>query len=119
MRLKLSVIGVEVEPSARKGFASTIHDVLERIRDRVRSVEVRARDVNGDRGGVDKLCTLRLVREDGGTVYAHALATQIDDACRVAAARALAQIVERGRRDLRRARTRTWTARADLERRHA
>lgn len=65
MRIEFRVRRFPLTPALRSHAERRLHFALGRFGRRVRSVVVRFEDVNGPRGGPDKLCRLSL-QESGG-----------------------------------------------------
>lgn len=80
---------------------SRLRTALQRLSSRVPRATVQLADVNGPRGGVDKLCHLELHTDGAGTVVVRSVAshwrTAFDDAL-ARAMRLLARVLQRARR---------------------
>ncbi len=75
---------------------------LLRFAPRVREVVVRIADVNGPRGGIDKLCRATVHLEQGGTLVAEAKGQSVGQAVALAVTRTRSRVsrsLERSGRD--------------------
>jgi putative sigma-54 modulation protein len=66
MKVELRYAGLASDPSLGARVQRRLGLALERFRDRVQWARVQLRDVNGPRGGHDKLCVVQ-VRVKGGS----------------------------------------------------
>ena len=60
MRLRLVAHGIELSADLNNYVRRRAHFSLGRFAGRIRSLSIRLADVNGLRGGIDKLCDIRL-----------------------------------------------------------
>lgn len=58
MKVEVQTRGLSVAPYLRQHARQRVNAALGRFRDSVRAVSVRLGDVNGPRGGADKLCRI-------------------------------------------------------------
>ena len=60
MRLRLAARGIELSADLNDYVRRRAHFSLGRFAGRIRSLSIRLTDVNGPRGGIDKLCDIRV-----------------------------------------------------------
>ena len=60
MRLTIKARGIELTEELQTFITRRVHFAMSRMVDVVRRVDVNVIDVNGPRGGVDKLCRVRV-----------------------------------------------------------
>ena len=60
MRLRMAARGIELSVDLADYVRRRAHFSLGRFAGRIRSLSIRLADVNGPRGGIDKLCDIRL-----------------------------------------------------------
>jgi len=79
MRLRLATRGIELSSDLNDYVRRRAHFSLGRFAGRIRSLSIRLGDVNGPRGGIDKLCDIRvdvrlgqevIVRERQASIHA-------------------------------------------------
>ena len=79
MKLRMSARGVELSAELNEYIRRRVHFSLGRFAGRIQSVSISLADVNGPRGGLDKICDVRvnaglrnplMVRERQGNVHA-------------------------------------------------
>jgi len=79
MKLRMSARGVKLSAELNEFVSRRVHFRLGRFAERIRSVSIALADVNGPRGGLDKLCDVRvnaglrnqvIVRERQANVHA-------------------------------------------------
>jgi hypothetical protein len=68
MKLTLRFRGIPPTPTLRDQVRRRLAFALSRFATEVRAVDVLVADLNGPRGGVDKLCRMRLVASTGELV---------------------------------------------------
>lgn len=68
MQVLMHAQGVTLPPNSRRALARRIGLVLERLADVVSRLHVSLKDVNGPRGGRDKVCIVRAELAAGGEV---------------------------------------------------
>jgi hypothetical protein len=87
MRLVIKPRGVELTDELRAFTARRIHFALSRAADVVRRVDVTLADVNGPRGGVDKVCRIRLAGRELPEIIVEERDASLEVAVAVAAGR--------------------------------
>ena len=60
MKLRLTTRGIKFSADLNEYVTRRAHFSLGRFSGRIRSLSIRLADVNGPRGGIDKLCHLRV-----------------------------------------------------------
>lgn len=65
MNVRLTTQHVEVPPSSGEALTERVRQTLARLGDRIRGVQMTLKDINGPRGGRDKVCLLRAELTDG------------------------------------------------------
>ena len=60
MKLRLTTHGIELSADLHDYVKRRAHFSLGRFAARIRSVSIRLADINGPRGGIDKLCDVRV-----------------------------------------------------------
>jgi len=60
MRLRMAARGIELSVDLADYVRRRAHFSLGRFAGRIRSLSIRLADVNGPRGGIDKLCDVRV-----------------------------------------------------------
>lgn len=116
MSIDLRARGVELAPALREGVARRLRLGLARFGGAIRRIFITVADQNGPRGGLDKLCRLRLVTVAGPVIVIHevdSVAERAVDAAADRAAQSMARQLARGRRG-RRARQPNSAVRAPL-----
>lgn len=83
---------LELTPAAEAHFQDQFSKVLSSFGHRVRGVTVRLDDINGPRGGVDKLCRVTVHFTRGGTLVAEGRGENIGQAAAFAATRTRARV---------------------------
>ncbi len=107
MRVEVRGHGVEVSEPLRAHVERRLSFALDRLRERVGTVHVTLRDVNGgERGGLDKECRVAVVLVPSGSVAARAMRADLYRAIDVAVGGAGRSVV----RALARRRTRSREA---------
>ena len=66
MKVVLKTSDVTLPRHAHRRLRQRVTKALEGVSDRIRSVYVSLKDVNGTKGGVDKVCLLEARLESGG-----------------------------------------------------
>ena len=91
MRLRLSGRGVKLSAELKNYVTRRLHFSLGRFAGRIRSLSIHLSDINGPRGGIDKVCDIRvdvgfrkpvIVRERQANIHT-AVAFAVDRAERV------------------------------------
>ncbi len=108
MFVEVRIRNLELLPEFEAQCASRVQKALSRHAPGVRRVIVRIADVNGPRGGVDKLCRTTVVLAKGGRLVAEGRSDRIRPA--------LAQALERVRTQLDRSTRKRSSTRAARER---
>lgn len=112
MNLHVTAPRIELTREARDIIESRLAFAVDRFADRVRRVEVRVRDLNGPRGGLDMSCQVIVTQHRGGRVMVEA----VDETVAAAVSKAADKLARRfekqsralrdeRRRDERRAKT--------------
>ena len=79
MKMRLATRGIELSADLNEYVRRRAHFSLGRFAGRIRSLSIRLSDVNGPRGGIDKLCHIRvdvrlrqevIVRERQASIHA-------------------------------------------------
>jgi hypothetical protein len=68
MEVKVQTHKIELPGKSRTELAERIRDSFSRLSSRVARLHVTLKDINGPRGGRDKVCVLRAELRDGGEV---------------------------------------------------
>ena len=103
MQIELRTKGVRVGPELRAAVERRLGFALDRFEQRIVRVVVRVEDLNGPRGGEDKLCRIDVHLRGSGTLRVRARADAVVPAVHMAADRAghaLARWVQRERTTL-------------------
>ena len=106
MELRMTGNNVSISDALKRYAERSLRACLANTDRRVHEVEVRVADVNGPKGGIDKLCGIRVVLRRAGVVFVQARGADAYSTVDKAAARlkaALARRVGRHRSRLRRA----------------
>jgi ribosomal subunit interface protein len=106
MDLRITGNNVSISEALKSYTERSLRTCLANTDRRVQEVEVRVADVNGPKGGVDKLCGIRVVLRRAGIVFVEARGADAYGTVDKAAARlraAVARRVGRHRSRLRRA----------------
>lgn len=114
--IELRTRGVERSAALRDGIARKLTSALARFAGAIRQIFVTVADQNGPRGGLDKMCRLRLVTVAGPVIVIRevdSVAGRAVDAAADRAARSVARRMGRSRRG-RRARQSNSAVRAPL-----
>lgn len=98
MLIEISSRNVELNEKHREWVERRSQFALGRFKARIRRVSVAFSDINGDRGGVDKTCRLRVMLIPEGNVIVEDIDTSIETVVAIVsdrAARSVARRVER------------------------
>jgi ribosomal subunit interface protein len=88
--MNLEIRGVELDPTPalREHVSRRLAFALSRFSGRIKDVEVRLRDENGPKGGVDKVCRIKATCHGLPTLVVEAVGSDLYGAIDVAADRA-------------------------------
>ncbi len=88
--MNLEIRGVDLEPTAaiREHVSRRLAFALSRFSGRLKEVEVRLRDVNGPKGGLDKVCRIKATCHGLPTLVVEAIGADLYGAIDGAADRA-------------------------------
>lgn len=92
MVIQIRTTNLLLAPALEVRLREQFSQALSRFSPHVREVVVRVTDVNGPRGGVDKLCRAILTLDGGGVLVAEGRGESVGQAAAVAARRCQAQI---------------------------
>lgn len=95
MRLNLHTDGIEVNDDLTGLVDQRVEAALSRFKAHLGDVDVRLGDVNGPKGGIDKLCTLTITVRNGADVRIEEEAETIEAALTKAASRAKTVVGQR------------------------
>src|SRR5690242_12170589 len=68
MNLRMSAQDLEITPELKHYAERRVHFGLARFATRIKSVQFRLADANGPKGGIDKICLLRVRTRSGEVV---------------------------------------------------
>lgn len=80
MNVTLDTRDVELPPHSGKGLSERFKKAFDRLDDAVRHVHVCLKDVNGPRGGEDKVCQLQLHLVDGDQIIVRTQSSRLTKA---------------------------------------
>lgn len=80
--------GLDLSPALREHVRQRIHFALSRFSGRIERVSVRLADVNGPRGGLDKVCAIRVDAKLKNPVIVREIQDDVHSAVAAAAGRA-------------------------------
>jgi ribosome-associated translation inhibitor RaiA len=93
MRLAIRSRGLELTDELRDHVTRRLSFTLSRISDRLRRVDVTVADINGPKGGVDKICRVRILGPGLGELVIEERDSDITVAVDVAASRAARSVL--------------------------
>lgn len=93
--IQIKCINIEIQPSELNEIESCFYKAFDRLNHCIREAQLSLRDINGPKGGVDKMCTIQLrfyprglaVVKSSGTSFAQAANIACDKMQQVAAKR--------------------------------
>ncbi len=91
MELRMTILDSSVNWETRAGLRALCEAALWRFRGRIRYVEAKLRGVH--RGGVDKVCGLRIVTRDGVCVHAADCGRSLEEALDRATSSMIARVL--------------------------
>jgi hypothetical protein len=112
MEIRVDARNVELPARSSRSLATRIGRLLSRLRARISRVHITLKDVNGPRGGRDKVCVLRTELTNGRQIVVVDRSAKLGRAIvrSVRRSRLLIDRESKRRRDRLRAGTRTWAA---------
>lgn len=113
--LRLRTLGLDVSDETRRYVRAQMGAKLGKYAERIERLTVRLADVNGPRGGTDKVCRVKVVLSGLDPIVFESRSHDLTEAMNLAATgvqRAVRRVVERGERRLRSPRARTKAIRS-------
>jgi hypothetical protein len=101
MQIEIQTFRLALAPEQREQIRRRASFALSRLRARIARIEVRLSDINGQRGGVDKQCRVRVVMTHGPTAVVEDLDADLPTLIDRALARAGRVAAKRVDRDAR------------------
>jgi putative sigma-54 modulation protein len=98
MQVQIRAAGFSITDAMRWHVERRLVFALARFAERIQSVTVRLGDINGPRGGIDKVCALSLRTLDGAVLGAEALDGDLYAAIDQASRRARRRLAEKAGR---------------------